>query len=128
MKIYGSDAGHITANVIPAWQIEIVTTDCGPVQFFDNGIEIPRRSGNYVNCQPGEYRRISVDWFPTTRGNHHIVAEQRDADGTVISTRSGDHYVGEIPCLPNFTLACNLGSADGTGAWTGSGRGGGSFQ
>ncbi|MEU0538884.1 hypothetical protein ABZ319_03375 [Nocardia sp. NPDC005978] len=125
MKVYGHYSGMY---VVPTWMITITTTDCYPVRFFDNGTPIPGSSVSRPNCEPGVSAPVSVSWYPTTRGNHHIVAEQRDADGNVINSRSADFTVDQIPCLPEDTLLCSLGSADGAGAWTGSFNGGGSFQ
>ncbi|MEU0538885.1 hypothetical protein ABZ319_03380 [Nocardia sp. NPDC005978] len=109
LSISGDRAGEIND-----WNIAAVTDDCAPVWFYDNGTLISDEPVVPVNpgydfCRPNN-NFASIGWLPTTKGVHHIVVEQRNAAGQVVSSISEDYFVEKVPCRSGTGSACQIAS------------------
>ncbi|QLY30661.1 hypothetical protein [Nocardia huaxiensis] len=105
------------------WSIQVVTDNCSPVWVFDNGTLITDqplvpKAVPFDSCSPTA-NFASMGWYPTTKGTHRVVAEQRDASGRVVSSKSTEYVVTEIPCGPSSGSACSVISALTSGSSSG---------
>lgn len=83
------------------WVVEVKTSDCsGPTWILDNGKVVGASPFTAIrpDCERNGVQYIASQWRPTTLGTHHIVAEQRAADGTVLSSMSQDVEVKQLLC------------------------------
>ncbi|MFF2552145.1 hypothetical protein ACFVUS_14160 [Nocardia sp. NPDC058058] len=82
--------------------LDAFTDDLGPVWFLDNGTVIsgspmtPKRIIDETAPCPGSCW-VGITWYPKTLGTHHIVAQQRAADGSVLTSRAADVNVTTLP-------------------------------
>lgn len=93
------------------WNVQVFTDDCAPVWFLDNGTlmseqPVQPRTSPFDSCGAGQHNLAALAWNPTTTGVHHIVAEQRDATGQVLSSKSSDFTVAKLPCTSSGTSSC----------------------
>lgn len=116
LNVYVGDYTHSER-----WMITGRTSVCsGVIWILDNGKPVTGKAidpGKW-QCEKGYPDYYMVPWRPTTTGMHHIVMEQRDASGAVLSSMSRDAEVKQTPCVfidggSAGYAACNVMSGSG---------------
>lgn len=101
------------------WNVEAQVGSCGVpwtyVAFTDNGKPL---SNGPVAVDPAMCGAnngwIGVNFVPTTLGTHHIVAQQQNADGSVVSTMSKDVNITHLPGASSGSSALPSGLSSGS--------------
>ncbi|WP_330182544.1 hypothetical protein OHB26_02115 [Nocardia sp. NBC_01503] len=89
--------------------LDAFTDDVAPVWFLDNGAPIsgspltPKRITDETSPCPSSCW-VGMTWYPKTLGSHHLVAEQRAANGSVLSSRAKDIDVTTLPSSGSSNL------------------------